>query len=94
MSFMFALVFDEGRWELQTEGEHAGERVIKRRKVSKAVAAKRVEHNMIDKARGGRGLTRYNDIECVQPPPPPPLLLSPPPCMSDAMPLCHLSRFV
>jgi ankyrin repeat protein len=49
VNFIFALVFDEGRWELQTEGEHAGERVLKRRKVSKAVAAKRVEHNMIDK---------------------------------------------
>lgn len=51
VNFMFAMTFDEGRWELQTDGENVGQRVLKRRKVSKAVAAKRVEHNMIDKVK-------------------------------------------
>ena len=49
VEFHFGLVFDEGGWELQTEGDAIGARVLKKPYVSKYVASKRVEHKMIDR---------------------------------------------
>mmetsp|Transcript_19877 Transcript_19877/g.64680 ORF Transcript_19877/g.64680 Transcript_19877/m.64680 type:complete len:1695 (-) Transcript_19877:99-5183(-) len=49
VNFVYGLIFDEGRWELQTDGELLGKRQLKRQKVSKSVAAKRIEHKMVDK---------------------------------------------
>ncbi|KAK3274842.1 hypothetical protein CYMTET_16981 [Cymbomonas tetramitiformis] len=50
VDFVFGIIFDEGAWKLQTEGDLIGLRILKRPKVSKAVASKRMEHKMIDKA--------------------------------------------
>eukprot|EP00240_Pyramimonas_obovata_P000249 CAMPEP_0118927864 /NCGR_PEP_ID=MMETSP1169-20130426/5244_1 /TAXON_ID=36882 /ORGANISM="Pyramimonas obovata, Strain CCMP722" /LENGTH=1671 /DNA_ID=CAMNT_0006869721 /DNA_START=246 /DNA_END=5258 /DNA_ORIENTATION=- len=47
--FYFGITFDEGRWKLQEEGDLVGTYLLKRPRVSKAVAAKRMEHKMIDR---------------------------------------------
>mmetsp|Transcript_8387 Transcript_8387/g.15900 ORF Transcript_8387/g.15900 Transcript_8387/m.15900 type:complete len:1684 (-) Transcript_8387:1295-6346(-) len=49
VSFTFGITFDEGVWKMQTSGDLLGMYVLNRPRVSKATAAKRMEHKMIDR---------------------------------------------
>lgn len=58
VTFDFALVFYDGRWVTRTDGDRVGHKELKRRKVTKAVAAQRIKHEMIDKDSIKRQLTK------------------------------------
>jgi hypothetical protein len=49
VQFQFGLHFDEGVWKMQQSGDLIGMHVLNRPKVSKSMAAKRMEHKMIDR---------------------------------------------
>jgi hypothetical protein len=49
VSFDFGLTFDEGVWKLQQAGDLVGMYTLKRPQVSRSIAAKRMEHRMIDR---------------------------------------------